>query len=34
MLGWEAETGQEILEEDWHDMVSNMHICTCSNAIK
>lgn len=34
MQGWETETGQEHSTEDWLDMVSNMHKCTRSVAIK
>lgn len=34
MVGWEVETAQEFPEEDWQDMINNMHKCTRSISIK
>lgn len=34
MLAWKAETGQELSAVNWLNMVSNMHKCTWSIAIK
>lgn len=34
ILGWEEETDQESSPEDWLDMISNLHKCTKSMAVK
>lgn len=34
MLGWKAETDQELSAEDFLNLVSDMHKCTCSIAIE